>query len=545
MGCGAFLPTLRKEDESRPAVERPGDFDEHYRLAARLGQGKSAQIFIAKLRTPSSALPEKRAVKVVNIRTEGYVLVVDEHRLRDVRREATYWQKASGHPNCVQLVQAFLDSRGKYMMVMERCTCNLMDWLSAGPTASFEEVADMFRQMLLGLEFLHGIGLVHRDLKPDNILFGGEDRRVMKLTDFGAAALMPPKGVLKGFFGDPPFMSPEMLSGSGYTSQTDLWSLGVIAYIMFYMDFVHSPAERTPAAIKMATLVGAPEPTFVPQAGYSQVPRDAEAFVKTLVQRDPWKRATALQALQLSYMTYDSGSWEEAQSLAPTWAAGPLSSQRLDAAGSPTSRLSAVLPPGVPLPRDSNAQAWAAPLPEAWGHGPTATACCAGAAVPSAGMAKGVAHTESTLDSSLTARSCSTEPQELHHHLRRSAPAGLLNLQGWHSLASSAGSGADNEAVSERSPSVPPTSNRDFLGGLPSQLESERGHGRVPSAVPEDDEPLMDSVASVAISENTSEVESSYWEPEAAEGPERHQDSDEQVCLPGVLAETEAMQILE
>lgn len=306
MGCGSSIQ-MPSTEAPLPGEREP--FSENYKLGAKLGQGASGQVFIVRSVSYIDPHPQKRAVKVINVRgTLDDRGMVDACRLRRARREARLWQQVGEHGHCVRLFETFLDMdmsmfRCQYMMIMERCTCSMTDWLKGAPTVTVTELAGMFRQMLLGLEHVHRAGVVHRDVKPENILLGGEGRRVLKLADFGVAAQLPAKGPLKGICGSTVYMSPEMLLDVGYNAGTDMWSLGALGYVILYNDYVHSPpGEATPAAVQLATKMGCPQPTYARAKECGEVPAEAKAFVSSLLERDPELRCTATQALHLPFV---------------------------------------------------------------------------------------------------------------------------------------------------------------------------------------------------------------------------------------------------
>mmetsp|Transcript_32252 Transcript_32252/g.55919 ORF Transcript_32252/g.55919 Transcript_32252/m.55919 type:complete len:444 (-) Transcript_32252:185-1516(-) len=183
------------------------------------------------------------------------------------KHEAQMWRYVSGHENVVGLFHAFL-RHGIYHLVMEKCLDSLHHRL-AGKLSSGEaelQMGRIFREMLTGVEFVHSRGVVHRDLKPDNFLLGGEDGWTVKICDFGTAVLMPPgAGKLHSCCGTPLFMSPEMLSGKGYGCATDMWSLGATVYWTLYGDFPYMVHGVPPDDDKIceAILEGEPEPSFL------------------------------------------------------------------------------------------------------------------------------------------------------------------------------------------------------------------------------------------------------------------------------------------
>merc|ERR1719215_1176005 len=167
------------------------------------------------------------------------------------------------------------------------------------------DLTRIFREMLCGIEHVHSCGIAHRDIKPDNFLFGEEEGcegEVVKLCDFGLAAKVPKGGLLKGVYGTAPYMSPEMLLNSGYDQGTDVWSYGATCYLMVHGDFPYSPREGTAPAMKKAIIANKPEIRFVrpidEDTFFSSAFIDkATPFLQALLQRTPGTRKTATQAL--------------------------------------------------------------------------------------------------------------------------------------------------------------------------------------------------------------------------------------------------------
>ena len=101
------------------------------------------------------------------------------------------------------------------------------------------EAADVIRQMLLALNFMHSKNIMHRDLKPENILCEDSagmqgDEIVIKLTDFGFATKFDPEGSEKHTLslGSAMYMAPELCREASYDNKVDIWSVGVITYVL-------------------------------------------------------------------------------------------------------------------------------------------------------------------------------------------------------------------------------------------------------------------------------------------------------------------------
>lgn len=136
--------------------------------------------------------------------------------------------KKLDHPNIVKIYEYFEDGKFIYI-VMELVTGGeLFEKIQTVHRFSEKKAAEYFRQILSGVNYLHKHNIVHRDLKPENILFDGE---LLKIVDFGTSKIYDSSKKMKRCEGTPYYIAPEVLNGR-YTERCDVWSCGVILYIM-------------------------------------------------------------------------------------------------------------------------------------------------------------------------------------------------------------------------------------------------------------------------------------------------------------------------
>lgn len=188
-----------------------------YTLIKRLGRGGFGEVWLAERR--AKFVTTKVAVK----------LPLEEQVDTDaIKHEAVLWEQASGHPNVLPIIDA--DEYDKQIVIVSEYATGgslgeLLQKEGALPTRKAVELAI---GILSGLDFLHSKKIIHRDVKPANILLQGETPR---LADFGISRVMKTTSVSINMSGTPAYMAPEAFDRKR-TAQTDIWSVGVILYEM-------------------------------------------------------------------------------------------------------------------------------------------------------------------------------------------------------------------------------------------------------------------------------------------------------------------------
>jgi serine/threonine protein kinase len=192
-----------------------------YSLVKLIGRGGFGEVWLAERR--AKFVTTKVAIK----------LPLEEQAETDaIKNEAVLLEQASGHPNVLPIIEAD-EYDGQIVIVSEYAPDgSLDDLLKRDQTLTIKRAVDLAIGILCGLECLHSKEILHRDLKPGNILLQGNTPR---LTDFGISRVMRSTISIGDLNGTPAYMAPEVFDRKR-SEQTDVWSVGVILYEMLHGD---------------------------------------------------------------------------------------------------------------------------------------------------------------------------------------------------------------------------------------------------------------------------------------------------------------------
>jgi len=204
------------------------------------------------------------------------------------------------HANIVRLYETYEDTKFYYLVTEEMYGGELFDRVVQKQTYNEKEARDACKSLLDAMNYLHGNYIVHRDLKPENILLWtlGDDSCI-KLADFGFAKRVPEgKDCLKTQCGTPGYVAPELLKGNLYGLKADMWSIGVIAYILLggYPPFVEQDQQKLFKKIRKGDY------TFHEEY-WSDISKEAKSLISSMLTVDPKQRISAEKALKNKWIT--------------------------------------------------------------------------------------------------------------------------------------------------------------------------------------------------------------------------------------------------
>src|SRR3989449_7307237 len=249
-------------------------FDGRYRIQRKLGAGGMADVYLAE----DQELGRRVAIKILNSRHGN-----DDQFIERFRREAKN-AAALNHPNIVSIYDRG-EAEDTYYIAMEFLDGRTLKELIVGRGAAPINVAvEYARQILSALRFAHRHGIVHRDIKPHNVLVDAEGR--VKVTDFGIARAGTSQMTEAGsIVGTAQYLSPEQARGSPVDQRSDVYSLGIVLYELLTGTVPFT--GDTPVEIAMKHLSEVPVP---PSELRDDVPDDLDLVVLRALAKDPEDR---------------------------------------------------------------------------------------------------------------------------------------------------------------------------------------------------------------------------------------------------------------
>uniref|UniRef100_A0AAQ4QR63 Myosin, light chain kinase 5 n=1 Tax=Gasterosteus aculeatus aculeatus TaxID=481459 RepID=A0AAQ4QR63_GASAC len=282
---------------SSVAINSTQKVTDHYSLQERLGMGKFGLVY---------KLTHKETGRV----NAGKFYKGRRAKEREAARKEIELMNHLHHPKLVQCLAAY-DHSPEMVMVME--------FIAGGEL--FERIVDdnfehtesasvsYMHQILEGISFMHKQSIVHLDLKPENIVCVDTTGTSIKIIDFGLASRLDSNTPLKVMHGTPEFVAPEVINYEPVFFTTDMWSIGVICYILLSGE---SPFQGNNDAETLA-LVTAAEWEF--DESFEEITDQAKHFISSLLHKDTRRRMSSEEALAHPWMAFEPGDEATSRSL--------------------------------------------------------------------------------------------------------------------------------------------------------------------------------------------------------------------------------------
>ncbi|KAM7488501.1 hypothetical protein LguiB_025985 [Lonicera macranthoides] len=265
-----------------------------YRVSEEIGRGRFGVVY----RCFSLQSGESFAVKSIDKR-----LISDDSIDRQcIYNEAKVMNLISPNPNILQIFNIYEDDTHLHI-VLELCNSSDLYSRISNRVFSESEAVVVMVPLMEAIAHCHRNGVAHRDLKPDNVLFDEWNR--LKLADFGSAECFREGELMSGVVGTPYYVAPEVLAGREYSEKVDVWSAGVILYIMLagIAPFYGDTATEIFEAVLRANL-------RFPARIFNSVSPAAKDLLRRMLCKDVSRRFSAEQVLgkYINFLIYLFGS---------------------------------------------------------------------------------------------------------------------------------------------------------------------------------------------------------------------------------------------
>jgi len=265
-----------------------------YRLGRTLGNGTFAVVRQAKCLRDST----KWAIKII----KRHALSLDDEE--SLKMEIAILRQVV-HPNIISIKEVFYCVDNVFLVTELMTGGELFDRIVTKDHYSEREAKLALSDIVIAVHYCHTNNIVHRDLKPENILYStAEEGSVLKLADFGLAAVLRPDESMHQSCGTPGYVAPEILKNEPYGREVDIWAVGVILYILLcgFPPFYDDNNKRLFALIVHARY-------SFPAPYWTDVSSPAKDLVCRLLRVRPEDRLTTAQILTHPWMTTDAPAY--------------------------------------------------------------------------------------------------------------------------------------------------------------------------------------------------------------------------------------------
>ncbi len=279
------------------------DSEEPFELKKLLGTGGFAQTWLAKILDPELIEEWNRDVVALKI-------PLSKQKARVLQRElqltgSLHLQLTSVESTNIVKYFGFEIFDGKPVMAMELIKDGslreLIGKIGYRKKISLSKALQLIKGILMGLDVIHKKHIVHRDIKPDNILLDGE---IPKISDLGISRMLGPEEMASTVIGTIFYMPPELLYGKSATYNVDFWSLGVTFYELLSGEFPFGIKPNMPPGKVMNAITDKNVSLTFPEN--ENFPQGIKNILNKMLQKDPEKRYKIAEEILKDIKEYDS-----------------------------------------------------------------------------------------------------------------------------------------------------------------------------------------------------------------------------------------------
>lgn len=258
-----------------------------YKIIIKIGSGGMANVYLAE----DLILERQVAVKMLSLDFHG-----DESSYRRFQREALSTTELT-HPNIVNIYDVG-EGNHPYIVMEYVDGLDLKEYIIENHPVPYKKVINIMDQVLSGIDYAHSRGVIHRDIKPHNILIDHEEN--VKITDFGIAIAISSNSITQtnSLLGSVQYISPEQARGNIVTKQSDIYSLGIVLYELLTG---HVPFDGESAVSIALKHFQTPIPSL--KEFDSRIPQPLENVVLKATAKEPQQRYESVSAMRDDLLT--------------------------------------------------------------------------------------------------------------------------------------------------------------------------------------------------------------------------------------------------
>ena len=272
------------------------NFFDYYEMLDDLGEG----IFGSVKLGVEKKTKERVAIKIIKKKK------AKQSDIELVRTEIDV-MKLCHHPNVVHLLDHFENAEYIFIVMEYIRGGRLTDYMKEKKFNFTEKrAAELIYEIAVGVKYLHKYGIIHRDLKPDNIMLTeANDKGHIKIMDFGLSKILGKKEKTSDGFGTLTFVSPEVLIRKPYNKEIDIWSIGVILYLMLSGDLPFDDEEDDEQKIAKSIVFNEVE---FPQKKFGNKSKEVIDLIKRCLTKEPKDRIKVDEIIKSDWIKANVGS---------------------------------------------------------------------------------------------------------------------------------------------------------------------------------------------------------------------------------------------
>ncbi|CDW82463.1 protein kinase domain containing protein [Stylonychia lemnae] len=274
------------------------DLKEDYTIGSLIGKGNFAKVHLCRRKTDDKSFALKSVEKALIRKSKRNAVIIFIQKLNQIFQSSILLEidilRQIQHDHIIKLYEVYESDKYIHLVFEYLEGGELFERIKSKGLYQEKDAINVMRNLLQALDYLHQRGIVHRDLKPENLILASKDNDYnLKIADFGLASFMEKGQLLFLRCGSPGYVAPELLEDKGYYTKADIFSAGVILYVML----TGRPAFPG-GNIHEILMKNKRGDVQYPPKYWEKISVEAKDLVGKMLQKDPRNRINAKEALQ-------------------------------------------------------------------------------------------------------------------------------------------------------------------------------------------------------------------------------------------------------